>query len=559
MKKLFLGAIAAMTLAACSQEEDFETQNVEKKVNGIEYNVSTKNQTRVDASYSSKNQPSSFKVWALKNGDTSAEAYINGKTITKGNDGTYAAETADTWPGYALDFFATVNGDATITSGTAAVKDFTVNSDAAKQVDLLYAATSNVSSGTVGINFKHALSQVCFQAKNSNTNINVVLKSVGIGGLNDKGTYTLPSTSDAKGSWGTLSNSGTGLAEYTVSLGDGVTLSSEAQALGYSDSDVSGVLAVIPQKQTKLTVASGTQSIKAMTKTGAYFVLNAVVTNTDTENTTKYEGNIYVPVSIDFQEGYRYVYTLTFSTGDGGYCDNGSSLLNASMNVNYNVSTADVVDKDNTTEATTETKLTMSVNPTSDCYVRNNSSDQGKTYDTDEIELIQDATNSKYFYGLMQFTELPDPDKYTITKATLKLVTSMKKGCKTLDIRTIASYGTTYTEMASAITTALEANAVASGEVKGESGKAAKDKDSSTGATKISEAYQSVSAWTTEYDVTSAITASTVNLLLSANSDNKESFKIYTTGVSDSSKNLPSFTYTLTDLKPILVIEYAEK
>lgn len=559
MKKLFLGAIAAMTLAACSQEEDFETQNVQKKVNGIEYNVSTKNQSRVAASFSSTNLPQSFKVWALKSSDNSA--YINGKTITKGADGTYAAETADTWPGEVLNFYATVDGEATITSGAAAVKDFTVASDAANQVDLLYAATPNLSSGTVGINFKHALSQVCFKAKNSNTNISVTLKSVGIGGLNDKGTYTLPSTSDNTGAWGTLSNSGSGLAEYKVSLGDnGIALTSEAQAL--TGSTDAGILAVIPQKQSKLNVTSGT-TISTSTKDGAYFILNAVVKSSGDDASEIYTGDIYVPVSVNFVEGTRYTYTLTFSTGDGGYRDNGTAVIGGTSGIAFEVTTSNYSDQTIETESSTQNTLTLY--PTADTYVRDGNTTDYSTAATMEIcdktftKSSETESTAVKMYGLMQF-EIPAEviaNASSIKSATLYLVSERNKGAKAVSIYSIDTYGTKYEDISSSITSSLASTAIISEQtIAGESGKAITD------AIAV-DTYGTVSAWTNSFDLKTYISGlsaeGAVNFLLSSSHIEKdESFKFYTSDAADvtNTKVNPNITFSKDDLKPRLVIVY---
>lgn len=574
MKKLFLGAIAAMTLAACSQE-DIETSssNEVKKVNGIEYNVSTKNQTRVAASYSSTNLPGSFKVWAVKSDKSN---YIDGETITKGTDGTYAGTKTYSWPGESLNFFATVNdGDkAAVSNGAATITDFTVNSDAAKQVDLLYASTQNVSSGTVGINFKHALSQVCFKASKSNSNISVTIKSVGIGGLYDKGTYTLPSTtSETTGKWSSLANSETGLAEYKVSLGDGIALSSEAQAL--TGSTDAGILAVIPQKQSKLTVKSDTK-ISTSTKDGAYFIINAEVKSSDTNAKEIYSGDIYVPVSVNFVEGTRYIYTLTFSTGDGGYRDNTSEVINGSSDIEFSVKTDNYSDDPIDTEASTT--LMQKYTPTLDCWLRSdkattaaagnasNNTMEVKTYTTSE-----EGKTSTYYYGLMSF-KMPESNfttNYTVTSAKIVLTSRFIKGKSSMALydfggdallETEPTYPgtqgealtlTNYTKIsdftANGTTTALNADNITNSN------------------------YFTLSAWQTEIDITDYINSKLktdyINLLFTNNESSSNSNVFFTTGLADDftmktkdgDNAVVETTISAKDVQPYIIIKYAEK
>lgn len=550
MKKLFFGAIAAMTLAACSQE-DIETTSSksEKSVNGIEYNVSTRNQSRVSESYSSTNLPGSFKVWAIKSDNS---AYINGETITKDTEGTYAGTKEYEWPGDALNFFATVNGDATVTDGTAAIKDFTVATAAAEQVDLLYASTPNQTSGTVGINFKHALSQVCFKAKNSNSNISVVVKSVGIGYLNNKGTYTLPSTSEGTGAWSDLS----GTAEYTVAMASDVTLTSEAQPLT-SGTDA-GILAVIPQKQSKLTIADDTESIDGMTKNGAYFILNAVVTPTEGSSVNKYEGNIYVPVSVNFEEGTRYIYTLTFSTGDGGYRDNTSTVIGGGDTptcITYNVSCADYVDSKSDNEMTSVVTKTETITPTIAAHVRASAADNNYT-SASNVQMIVKGGDSP-FYGIMSFT-IPSYDGYKVKSASLRLISRQLRTDNGISIYSMGEFtadNATYTNLSNAITTALEGTAV-SFTMAGEA-----SKQYVGNYTTLSDDYKALSAWENDIDITSLVDGTSLYLLLArTTASSTDELQFYPLNVVSSDLTTintnTSGSYTKADLIPQLTVTY---
>lgn len=556
MNKLFLGAIAAMTLAACSQE-DIETQSVKKSVNAIDFNVSTRNNTRVAESFSSTNLPSSINIWALKSDNS---AYINGEAITKQSDGSYATATEHAWPGETLNFFATVNGTPTFTDGTAAIKDFTVGSDAANQVDLLYASTPNLTSGTVGINLKHALSQVCFKAQNTNSKISVKVKSVGVGYISNKGTYTLPSTSEATGEWAIASDAVS--TEYTVTLSSEseVTLTKTAQSLGYGESDPSGILSLIPQQQSRLTIADGTSSIASMTKDGAYFVINATVTSTS-DSYELYSGNIYVPVSINWAQGNRYIYTLSFADCDGGYRDNGKVLFNGT--ISYSVACADYVDKEVNNEMTSSTKVTTTLTPNYDAWIRSDNTTiynsdvnlQTKSYTNDE-----DATQNRYFYGLMSFDGIPEEaldDNHVIKSAKLILVTERIKGIASQGVAIYKSQAfdssTKYTDLSTTIdglsTTTDKIQFSAAGPF-----------NKALGLDDIS-GYTDISVWTNTIDITdqlkSFLTDGNLYLLIGSTANVSNEVRFFSskaTDVTNSKDN--SITFSASDLQPRLVIEY---
>ena len=49
-----------------------------------------------------------------------------------------------------------------------------------------------VEGAPVSLNFRHALSQIVFQAKNTNPNLYVEISGVKLVNVDDKGNYTLP-------------------------------------------------------------------------------------------------------------------------------------------------------------------------------------------------------------------------------------------------------------------------------------------------------------------------------------------------------------------------------
>ena len=205
-KALKFGAVAAvMALASCSQEE---VQPVVTDADQIRYSSEVAAISRAADSYCNLDKPADFDLWAF-NADGSA--FINadrivsndlGNTYTNASGVRYWPVKADGSPDGDIDFFAAKNHRGTLAFGKGAYdypnvpkfRDYAIENDVARQVDLIYAAAMGKNKGheTVRLNFRHALSQVCFRALNHTTNLNVAIRSVSIGHLYNKGTFTFP-------------------------------------------------------------------------------------------------------------------------------------------------------------------------------------------------------------------------------------------------------------------------------------------------------------------------------------------------------------------------------
>ena len=283
--KFFIGAMATLLLGACSQDEVMSVRQ-----DGINYSVTTPNLTRAADSYCNAILPNTFKVWA----ETSdGELYINGDVIAKSGNNWVDQSGTRYWPSEGtLDFYAQVNGDDVFAfnSGAPTFNNFTVNNDVEKQIDLMYAVSKDLDKEdiTVPLNFRHALSQVCFRAKNNTTNLVVQIKGVSVGHLTNGGTFTFPT-----------------VVNLTCPGDDHIN-------------DFAKVLTLMPQE-----VNAWDPTKTGTTYNGAYFLVDLVISNlSGTGGTTSevYEGKAAVPVDIDWQQGYRYIYTFVFDEGgDGGW------------------------------------------------------------------------------------------------------------------------------------------------------------------------------------------------------------------------------------------------
>ncbi len=372
---------AFLMLTSCSADEPVAQNTTD---GAIKYSVATDNQSRALHSYCTNNMPALFKVWAYldKTTNKEAELYINGDKISKGNNsGSYAdTDGIRYWPSSrTLSFFAFAdlggikpvvnNGEEVV------VSNYTVTQTVSQQPDLMYAVTRRAgatdNNNTVALNFRHALCQVCFKAKNENANQRITIKSVTVGGLYDKGTYTINSsvTTDGNinthdpnntndigdnkyGQWSDLSKSD--LSEpgkYTINLNPVVKLEKtdgNAQNLTcYTDNAENptswgNVLNLIPQQlnPNEDNKTNGTYfrlKIKVENKVehDDNTVSYQLITDPNKNNSGEDEGfqdYIICTDGIEWQQGTRYIYTFSFNT------------LNNLKTIEYNVTTDDFSD-----------------------------------------------------------------------------------------------------------------------------------------------------------------------------------------------------------------------
>lgn len=269
-----------------------------------------------------------FKVTATIAGQSN---YFTNMLVSKASSGsTWNTEHTYYWPSYELGFYAyaptDING-VTINKDGKKITDFAPDKDVNQQIDLLVAyntgnRTDNELSG-VALNFKHALSQIDVQAKCSNPNIEIVVKSIRFVNVKTKGSFTYPTQTTTAGNldgcWtpgGDLSSG----ADYKASFEQSkeVTLESNPKSINSSKNN----FMLIPQQLTKW--------VKNTATTGAYIAVLCRISskdgNTKTQlypelasggdNAAKF-GSIIVPIDTNWEAGKKYTYTLNFC-GDGG-------------------------------------------------------------------------------------------------------------------------------------------------------------------------------------------------------------------------------------------------
>lgn len=336
-----------LALASCSNDE---LTSVNRDGDEIAFSVVTNSATRAADVYCNNNKPSGFEVWATYDGAT----YIDGDQITYNENNSKWENTSGTryWPDDEVSFFAHVNAGEQFNwnDGSPKIENFSVGTDVTTQKDLLYAVkkTSKGTDGKAELNFRHALSQIVFQAKNTNPNLYVEISGVSVCKVKNQGTFTYPTdnTSDKVGEhnggasidystqkWGSWSTNGTQQYDVTfntVQLNGNKTATSVSLTNTDETAKAYGnVMLLLPQETTAWDVNSDEAKGKPADQNGTYFLVKCRIFNVagnvvDTEKDVCLWGengaeNVAIPVALTWEQGKKYIYTFVFGDGNGGY------------------------------------------------------------------------------------------------------------------------------------------------------------------------------------------------------------------------------------------------
>lgn len=335
MKKIIYGAMAAAALLACSKEQVIEQNRANDEIG---FSVVAENQTKAEAVYDSNNTMEAFTVAATYTKDGSTSWYFQNDLITKVQNGeNYAWEnTAATryWSADGThDFYAIVNGEMTMAAPTAApTVNFKPDTDVAKQKDLLYAVTKGLKKSDnkeVALNFRHALSQIQFKAKNTNPKLHVKISGVHVGNIQGEGKFNYP-TETRPAEWVHLTDTPT---DYTVTF-DEVEVAGDSKSVDLTCTKEKSML-LIPAYSGPWAPERGegnpppyamrsTASAGASDGTGSYIAVKCQIYNVagDAYASTDvclYEGWAVIGAFFDWEQGKKYIYTLVFGEGDFGY------------------------------------------------------------------------------------------------------------------------------------------------------------------------------------------------------------------------------------------------
>ena len=349
-----------MAMASCSQDE---TIGINHDGDEITFNVVTNSATRAENVYCNQNLPGGFYVSAISDGKT----YIDKDYVTGANGKWTNTSGTRYWPEKAVDFYAHVNGGDAYkwNNGSPKFEGFTVNNTVGSQVDLLYAVKKNQSKadGKVNLNFRHALSQIVFQAKNTNANLYVEIAGVSVVNVGGTNTFTFPSAdtetnikhnnydtdgddvyetgefgsityNDSWGSWAALAQ---GTEKYDVDFDKTPVEGNNTLVALTTENDPnkeynSKAMLLLPQKTTAWNPEDNPLP-GATGNTGSYLLVDCAIFNVagdgyangdvclwgEQQGSTWNTKELAIPVAFDWQQGKKYVYTLVFGEGNGGY------------------------------------------------------------------------------------------------------------------------------------------------------------------------------------------------------------------------------------------------
>lgn len=352
----------AIGLASCSNDDVVMEENDSNMIN---FSATAYNLTKAADIYCPNNMITSFTVSATNGTST----FFDGDVVTN-NGGVWKDAVTRYWPtGGTLDFYAHVNAGSTFTwSPTEAPKftDFAPVAAVDQQADLLYAVATGQSKAAngadaVALNFRHALSQIVFQAKNTNPNLYVEIYGVSVCQVDGNGTFTFPTESTApniphgattgnpvQGAWDTNTST-----SYDVALAaaqpvvcikadagntsDVVNLTDNTgNADHQTDNAFGSAMLLLPQTQEACAITTAGRP-----ETGVYFVVKCKIWNVASPNadgtkadddillypevpagtdaSTVEAADVLIPVSINWQQGMKYIYTFVFGDGNGGW------------------------------------------------------------------------------------------------------------------------------------------------------------------------------------------------------------------------------------------------
>lgn len=344
-----------MLLVSCSKEEVID---VNHDGDEITFDVVTNSATRAADVYCNNNMPKEFYVSAISDGmsyiDEDHIAYENGSWVNKSG--------VRYWPETAVDFYAYYNDNGSYSwsvenqKAVAKFVNFEVNNNVAEQQDLIYAVKTNQSkpgeddaNTPVALNFRHALSQIVFQAKNTNANLYVEISGVDVVNVGNTNTFTFPSVDtdnnivDHEGAtadypagadgWGTWAELTSGTASYAVAF-DAVAVKGDNNVVALTTTDDgekdgefnANTMLLLPQTTTAWDAES-----KLGETSGSYFLVNCIIKNVKDGSGVAGDDDVYlwgaantpkklaIPVAFNWEQGKKYIYTLVFGEGNGGY------------------------------------------------------------------------------------------------------------------------------------------------------------------------------------------------------------------------------------------------
>lgn len=347
MKKYYLLAAGLLLmLGSCSQDDIVD---VNHDGDEIRFAAVTNGSTRAADIYNPNNMPASFNVAAMSQG----QVYIAGDVINKTGNSWVNSTGTRYWPEAAVDFYAHVNSGSAfmLNDGAPTFNNFSVATEVGSQLDLLYSVKKGQTKteSPVTLNFRHALSQIVFKARNESENIYVQIKGIKVANVKRQGTYKFPIVTTDPNIPKENSDNETSRGSWTLA-GDNVTYDVELDALTAVEgsktnptpvnlTDVKGKALMLLPQGTEAWVPETYPAPDAEGNTNSYLLVDCVIYNVSGEQgvdgtlpgknvclwgTDEGGGKwstkeLAIPVKFYWEEGKKYTYTLVFGNGNGGY------------------------------------------------------------------------------------------------------------------------------------------------------------------------------------------------------------------------------------------------
>lgn len=355
MKKnnLLILAVAALGFAACANDETTAVNEKLAESNAISFRTLVGGQMRSSegpmAGGTNFQPGDKINVYAGFTPSGGSEAKYFQDTFTKqAGDAGFTSVAKHYWPTFAsgdkMTFVAIYSADdlesQISTSTVGMIDDYSPATDAADQIDVMVAKKEvTAKEDKVLLNFRHALSQIVVNVKNTNAALDFDITGVRIGFVSTMGDFTYSGgvTTDQQptdqtipsytlvnaNNWTPATMSGDTKAnsykyEQTWSSSQPLTSTQDATALTAFNSWL-----LIPQTQTAANAyAAATQGTAASNPTlnGSYIALKLAIYNYNGSARSSQlvaEQWCYWPCAFDWDPGYKYTYTVDLA--GGGY------------------------------------------------------------------------------------------------------------------------------------------------------------------------------------------------------------------------------------------------
>lgn len=354
-KNLFILAAALAVCYSCSNDETVEVNQGE----AISFRSLVEGTTRSTAGPMAGTtfvEGDKFSVYAdFYDASASSHAKYFKADFTKQSTGGFTSANKYYWPAFDTGdkmTFTAIYGGNQVDGTPGKVEEFSPAAAAASQMDLMVARKELTAKETpVVLNFRHALSQIVVQVKNTNANLDFDITGVRIGYVNttgdfnydynystkvaDAGGVTTTQEATADASAGNLTTGVTLVKSTNWSLTDVTDANTNkydqdswsAQPITSTTNQtpltsfISWLL--LPQTQTAATAyAAATQGTASSNPTlaGSYIALKLAIYNyngTARSNQLVAEQWCYWPCAFTWNPGY--VYTYTVDLAGGGY------------------------------------------------------------------------------------------------------------------------------------------------------------------------------------------------------------------------------------------------